>query len=159
MNAKHTLLTHFSQRYPKFPKSSSSHVSSDPSKPVVGLAFDLLSVKIGDMWRMSHYMEAIDLLFAEEEDDEGDDAAKAVERDINPTLDAGSNGKERGGNPPKKQRRPNGRPVVPVTNGAVEGSAPKRQSSPSSIAPEKKRTRSDVDMADMGQVFPDNVSQ
>ena len=80
MEAKHILLNHFSQRYPKLPKS---RVSSQ-EEGVVSISYDLMSVRIGDMWRMAYYIDAAEILFkTDEADDEGADVTDAVERDVN----------------------------------------------------------------------------
>lgn len=58
-NAYHTLLTHFSQRYPKIPvidESFSGHV---------GVAFDLMTVRLQDLPRLPLLVPAVKLLFDE----------------------------------------------------------------------------------------------
>ncbi|WVF65453.1 hypothetical protein IAT40_000181 [Kwoniella sp. CBS 6097] len=125
MNARHILLNHFSQRYPKLPKlpmpvpvpqedgpSSSSDTGSMTAQPVVSISFDFMSIRVGDMWKMAYYMEPMSMLFAEAEE-EGDAAEEgssstlgAVKGDINPSVDgvvqapAHANGKKggKGGN-------------------------------------------------------------
>ena len=115
MNARTTLLNHFSQRYPKLPKSSNWAGNDDPIRnpvgPIVCLSFDFMSVRIGDMWRMSHYMDALGLLFPEEEEEDGDNVLQAVERDVNTTVDskgsqqAYSNGSQQGHSKGSQQGR------------------------------------------------------
>lgn len=94
MGARHILLNHFSQRYPKVPKlptltpsdrPGSPTSSSGATEPIVSVSFDLMSVRVDEMWKMSHYMETIGLLFAEEEED-GDGAETAVAHDTNATV-------------------------------------------------------------------------
>ncbi|WWD21385.1 hypothetical protein CI109_105870 [Kwoniella shandongensis] len=102
MNARHILLNHFSQRYPKLPKlpapppppAPTSDTTVDQSTattipPVVSISFDFMSIRISDMWKMSYYMDPLSMLFAEvEEEGEGEDGVLgAVEGDVNPTLD------------------------------------------------------------------------
>nr|XP_018259272.1 uncharacterized protein I303_08200 [Kwoniella dejecticola CBS 10117]OBR81430.1 hypothetical protein I303_08200 [Kwoniella dejecticola CBS 10117] len=111
MNAKHILLNHFSQRYPKLPKLpvfsptpvptvSTDEAGNDtaatheiPSRPVVSISFDFMSLRIGDMWKMQYYMEPLSLLFveAEEEGDGEGSVVGAVRKDVNPTLDGNGN--------------------------------------------------------------------
>ncbi|KAM6497244.1 hypothetical protein JOM56_007717 [Amanita muscaria] len=79
MNAEHTLLTHFSARYPKMPPSSVL-AGPDPGEdvtegagsrpytrrkrnPVVAVAFDHLNLTIGSMWKVMHYLPAVEQSF------------------------------------------------------------------------------------------------
>lgn len=91
MKASHILLNHFSQRYPKFPKLN---LPTDPSSSntVISISFDFMSIKIGDMWKMAHYMEPLSMLFDEAEPEEGDSTTEAVENDLNPSVDQPSTG-------------------------------------------------------------------
>lgn len=76
MGAKSILLTHFSQRYPKFPDLSLTPLvddTADPTvettgKPPVTIAFDCASFRIGSLWKMEHYMGALTKTFPPEED-------------------------------------------------------------------------------------------
>ncbi|EIW66065.1 hypothetical protein TREMEDRAFT_70321 [Tremella mesenterica DSM 1558] len=66
----------------------SSPLQPDP-EPIISISFDLMSIRVGDMWKMSHYMEAMSLLFASEpEESEG-----MVEGDVN---SVGTRQKKRG---------------------------------------------------------------
>ena len=57
MNAKHTLLTHFSARYPKVPPSVTQEAENKAdTNNLVLPAFDHANMTIGDMWKMSHYL-------------------------------------------------------------------------------------------------------
>lgn len=86
MRSRNTLLTHFSQRYPKNPLSTIAPVSPRASEDVkafaasqtVALACDFVSVRIGDLWKMPHYNDAVSALYEEQddEDDEGDSGAE-----------------------------------------------------------------------------------
>ncbi|RXK38185.1 hypothetical protein M231_04559 [Tremella mesenterica] len=59
------------------------------SEPIISISFDLMSIRVGDMWKMSHYMEAMSLLFASEpEESEG-----MMEGDVN---NVGTRQKKRG---------------------------------------------------------------
>ena len=95
MEAEATLLTHFSQRYPKIPilkgarpsvvtdqSAACTRVSPTPAsggelhnkegtEPVVALAFDCASIPIGSMWKLSRYKPALERLFAELEEEPG----------------------------------------------------------------------------------------
>ncbi|PWN95607.1 hypothetical protein FA09DRAFT_134287 [Tilletiopsis washingtonensis] len=82
MNAKHCLLTHFSQRYPKLPRLSAPGAASESGKrePIVALAFDLASIAVRDMWKMERYRPALELLFdADEEEGAEGDAPSAAD--------------------------------------------------------------------------------
>lgn len=69
MNAKNLLLTHFSNRYPKLPVIAKDRSGGDG--PVVGVAFDFMSVSLGAMKRLNSYLPVLESCFAstiEEED-------------------------------------------------------------------------------------------
>jgi ribonuclease Z len=122
MNAKHILLNHFSQRYPKLPRTR-VHRSASTDAPIISISFDLMSARIDQLWRMEHYMDALALLFAGEEVEEGDNVTEAVRQDtgdINGQAQAQSTGKQPGkidkrrakpmeAAKTKKQRKPDGR--------------------------------------------------
>lgn len=73
MNARHILLNHFSQRYPKLPRLQPSEPAADVAVgPVVSLSFDLMSLRVGDMWKMAHFKDAISLLFPAEDEADGE---------------------------------------------------------------------------------------
>jgi ribonuclease Z len=69
MRAETILLTHFSARHPKIPMSvmdisnspprSPSMINARP-KPTIALAFDQSSLRVGDMWKMKHYLPALE---------------------------------------------------------------------------------------------------
>lgn len=63
MNAKYTLLNHFSQRYPKIPSLSKEQSN-------VCFSFDLMTIPIKRIPVLPKYTEAISLLFKEEEEQE-----------------------------------------------------------------------------------------
>jgi ribonuclease Z len=81
MRSRHTLLTHFSQRYPKNPLSTVAPLESWLSEEdkafaktqVVALASDFVSVAIGDLWKLPLYTDAIAALFEEQKDDDESD--------------------------------------------------------------------------------------
>lgn len=72
MNACNILLTHFSARYPKFPPEFvvKEHRGS---APIVAVAFDCSRFRIGDMWKLSMYMPAIEQCFMETKEEEGEE--------------------------------------------------------------------------------------
>jgi len=114
MKASHILLNHFSQRYPKLPKLNLPADDGTGSKQAdISISFDFMSIKVGEMWKMAHYMDALSLLFDEAEPEDGDDTTGAVEGDINPTVDT-PNGKPKNSSN-AKQSKP--------TGGATEGEA------------------------------------
>lgn len=72
MNARHTILTHFSTRYPDMP-SYLAEASVENGGPNVALAFDHARMRVGDLWKMPLYLRAIEKSFqdtAEPEDEE-----------------------------------------------------------------------------------------
>ena len=85
MGAKHILLNHFSQRYPKIPVLPDSQPGQDG--PTIAISFDFMSIRVGDMWKMAHYIKPISILVAGAEPEEGDNTSHAVETDTNPTTD------------------------------------------------------------------------
>lgn len=62
-----TILTHFSQRYPKVPVINESFVDH------VGIAFDLMTVRLTDLPRLPSLVPAVKVLFDEEEEEEGEE--------------------------------------------------------------------------------------
>ncbi|KAG6839604.1 hypothetical protein C0991_000997 [Blastosporella zonata] len=73
MRAQHVLLTHFSARYPKMPPSAFQRPRNGDFRPVVALAFDHANFKIGDMWKASYYLRALEQSFRETVAEEGDE--------------------------------------------------------------------------------------
>jgi ribonuclease Z len=73
MEAKHILLTHFSQRYPKITNLNSAATATNTGALTqstnetsnVALAFDGAAVPIGSLWKLSKYTPALGQLFAE----------------------------------------------------------------------------------------------
>lgn len=68
--AKVTLLTHFSQRYPQMARlgggssnNSSSSSSSSSTTPILTIGMDMLSLNMNDMWKMNKYLPAMEVLF------------------------------------------------------------------------------------------------
>ncbi|ORX39176.1 hypothetical protein BD324DRAFT_618739 [Kockovaella imperatae] len=69
--AQNLLLTHFSQRYPRVARLKGDQKPGDG--PELAIAFDLMSIKIRDMWRMQYYTDAFDTLFPPEQEAESGD--------------------------------------------------------------------------------------
>jgi ribonuclease Z len=69
MNARFTLLNHFSQRYPKLPVLSEEQSN-------VCFSFDMMSIPIKQIPLLPKYTNAIQLAFKEEEAEEEEDFAK-----------------------------------------------------------------------------------
>ena len=76
MEAKTCLLTHFSARYPKLPpvsssthsRESASSESGDERTPLIAIAFDLMSLRVDEFWKMEKYQKAMEVLFDDGED-------------------------------------------------------------------------------------------
>ncbi|GAA6021489.1 hypothetical protein JCM11491_006513 [Sporobolomyces phaffii] len=67
MQARHLLLTHFSARYPKLPPASAPLAVSELRRPVVATAFDLMTLKLSEFWKMEKYRDALDTLLGWDE--------------------------------------------------------------------------------------------
>ncbi|WWC73000.1 uncharacterized protein I206_106964 [Kwoniella pini CBS 10737] len=137
MKAKHILLNHFSQRYPKLPKlpvftPTPSTVEGAESTekeylPIVSISFDFMSLRIGDMWKMQYYMEPLSLLFVEaEEEGEGEDSViGAVRKDVNPTLDGNENGQNKNHKNSQPSTKLDGSILNEESNGQEKGKSKK----------------------------------
>jgi len=70
MNAKHILLTHFSQKWSKVPEFvlewSDKRHGEDKKYENVGIAFDHMSVKVGEMWKLPLMLDAFEVMYADE---------------------------------------------------------------------------------------------
>lgn len=77
MKADVTLLNHFSARYPKMPPSLVDVDRLDPAAPVIAVAFDHARMRLGDMWKLNHYLPALERNFSETVE-EGDEEADAL---------------------------------------------------------------------------------
>jgi ribonuclease Z len=69
MNAKHILLTHFSQKWsrvPEFVLDWEKHKEDGEKYENVGIAFDHMSVKIGDMWKLPLMFSAYEVMYGDE---------------------------------------------------------------------------------------------
>ncbi|RHZ49596.1 hypothetical protein Glove_519g75 [Diversispora epigaea] len=65
MKAHYTLLTHFSQRYPKVPT-----FQDDNGR--IAVSFDLMQTTIGDLYKSSKYLKAIKVLYSEDSEEAKD---------------------------------------------------------------------------------------
>jgi ribonuclease Z len=77
MNAQVTLLTHFSQRYPKIPLLSSTASNG------ICYAFDLMRVSFSDLSFVHHLMELLPLLFKDDEEEEEDNDEEETQQQQN----------------------------------------------------------------------------
>ncbi|KAF9909274.1 Zinc phosphodiesterase ELAC protein 2 [Linnemannia zychae] len=76
MEARHTLLTHFSQRYPKIPR-----FEADDKATIIGLCFDLMSVKLGEIEHLAKFLPALQVLYSPQSEEamEGEEESNDVE--------------------------------------------------------------------------------
>ncbi|KAK3842743.1 MAG: beta-lactamase-like protein [Linnemannia gamsii] len=76
MEAQHTLLTHFSQRYPKIPR-----FDADDKTTVIGICFDLMSVKFGEIEHLAKFLPALEVLYSPQSDEakEGEEESNDAE--------------------------------------------------------------------------------
>lgn len=74
MEARHLLLTHFSARYPKLPPPSTFDSSEQTHRPVVATAFDLMTLRLDEFWKVERYRDAMDALLSWDEAEDRDDA-------------------------------------------------------------------------------------
>lgn len=98
MNAQNILLTHFSQRYPKLPDlglvpmvDESARVLDQERRAPIAVAFDCASMRVGSMWKMEHYMDALAKTFPQEDETaptEEDLAMEPASRPASPTKKA-----------------------------------------------------------------------
>ncbi|KAF9038581.1 hypothetical protein BJ165DRAFT_1352473 [Panaeolus papilionaceus] len=89
MNAKNILLTHFSARHPKMPPSVVEQEKlRSKDDPVVAPAFDLTSLTIGSLWKMKHYLPALEMNFNDTKDQDEEAGAEVSEAlDVNVSRD------------------------------------------------------------------------
>lgn len=71
MNAKYTILTHFSQRYSKLPRFESDSVEKN-----VGLAFDNMQLTVHDLQIMHKFYDVLKIMFTEHCDEMDQKALK-----------------------------------------------------------------------------------
>ncbi|EMR11049.1 hypothetical protein PNEG_00648 [Pneumocystis murina B123] len=63
MNANFTLLTHFSQRYPKIPNFI---MNDNNNQNRLGIAFDGMEIEFSDLWKLPYYSNALKVLYSDE---------------------------------------------------------------------------------------------
>jgi hypothetical protein len=102
----------------------------------VAVAFDLMSLRISEMWQFKHYVKALQVLFSEMEADDGTDADGGASLQAGPAAEAESNGKSNGaeggagggkkakGKQPKSQLQD---PAVNTAGAAASGEAGQKQ--------------------------------
>jgi ribonuclease Z len=74
MNAKHTILTHFSQRYPKIPLFDSVHQNQ------ISIAFDLMVFNMGLTTILPAMIPLLRLMFSEETEDDEEDKIELTKK-------------------------------------------------------------------------------
>ncbi|BGP27122.1 3' tRNA processing endoribonuclease [Rhodotorula toruloides] len=82
MRARHLLLTHFSARYPKLPPPSAFATDGEAHRPIVANAFDLMSLRLADFWKVERYRDAMDALLSWDEAGDRDDADELSGKDL-----------------------------------------------------------------------------
>jgi len=94
MQAKRILLTHFSQRYPKFP-------NVEETDQTVLFAFDLMTVKLHEFRKAELFIPALRLLFVNENvaKDDGPEEAEALKEELDECVPAQKKAK-----PPKQPK-------------------------------------------------------
>ncbi|KAI0088823.1 hypothetical protein BDY19DRAFT_890423 [Irpex rosettiformis] len=72
MKAENILLTHFSTRYPKLPRSIFSYRSGNPfaRQPNLALAFDQACMPLGEIYKFKAYLPAIEKCFSIPQDED-----------------------------------------------------------------------------------------
>jgi hypothetical protein len=71
MQAQNVLLTHFSQRYPRVPPLN------DPEHRT-GVAFDMMSVRLRDLWKIPYLIPGVRALFPEDSEEAKNEDAVSV---------------------------------------------------------------------------------
>lgn len=74
MEAKHVVLTHFSQRYPKLPELSALTLRNNDSEKVpVAIAFDMMRIRLGEIADQADHFDAIGKALEDGEQSEGEE--------------------------------------------------------------------------------------
>lgn len=151
MNAKYLLLNHFSQRYPKLPRIQPFDPASEQKRPIIALAFDLMSLPLKAFPAMETYNDALEALFIEMEEVEPESDA---EEEIQTKPGDKKNGKKIKGKQNKEsqnasaeasegkqpqsirqRKRQERREGLQTERASVSGTAVKEAASPSSKKP------------------------
>lgn len=74
MKARRVLLTHFSQRYPKIGNAFERDAARDAADQVVLMAFDMMSVKLGDFKKAELFLPALRKMLEASGEEEAEDA-------------------------------------------------------------------------------------
>ena len=78
MGAEHLLLTHFSQRYPRFPHGAAA---AEPGGVRIAVAFDGMDVDLRRLGHLGRYLPALQCLFAGDDDADEDADAEGAPAD------------------------------------------------------------------------------
>ncbi|KAF9921554.1 hypothetical protein FBU30_008389 [Linnemannia zychae] len=83
MGAMNTLLTHFSQRYPQIPR-----FNAEDKATTVGVCFDMMSVKIGEIEHLAKFLPALEILYSPQSDEakEGEEENNDAELKVLQTI-------------------------------------------------------------------------
>lgn len=145
MQADYLLLNHFSQRYPKLPRLQAPTDNASGKRPVIALAFDLMTLPLSSFWKMENYTDALEELFVEVEGAESE-TAQSESGDVT-TERAKDKGKAAGqgkvnGKPsemPKanKRKRERGQP----SNGKIDNGVTILSEQPSEESRSSKRSK------------------
>ncbi|GJJ73180.1 ribonuclease Z [Entomortierella parvispora] len=77
MDAKFTLLTHFSQRYPSIP-----NFDGDDKSTTIGICFDLMSVKLSQIPQLPKFLPALRCLFSPQSEEALDEEEESKHSEI-----------------------------------------------------------------------------
>jgi ribonuclease Z len=133
MKAKHVLLNHFSQRYPKgvhfdlktIDPTSPPDVQANAAVQVIGLALDLIRVPIGEMWKLRAYYPAVSMLNDDGVEEEGGEGEGGDDEGAGLLQEEGKEGK--GGGKKEKPKKEKKEKVAKGGGGAQEGQGEKKQ--------------------------------
>ena len=121
MQAKTLMLTHFSQRYPKLPVISQEGHGKQKMK--VALGFDMMRMKVGEIWRFEKFIPALRELYKDEGEEE-DAVVVIAEKDVQSSTGGNKQEKRKGKQPKQgrqaRQGKQNGKQVNSLTE---EGSS------------------------------------
>ncbi|PWN44746.1 hypothetical protein IE81DRAFT_253936 [Ceraceosorus guamensis] len=165
MHAKRIYLTHFSQRYPKLPKiTASNHYNTasaeglqEPLGDVSGvepiaanstataatvpiaIAFDLVSVPLKEMWKYTHYIPALELLFNAVKDEDAPEEGAEEANTLDGGADPAPNG-DRAGSSASGALQFSQKMLEELADVAMNGSAPRK-----ALGPEKTTSKAAVE--------------
>jgi ribonuclease Z len=145
MQADYLLLNHFSQRYPKLPRLQAPIDNASGKRPVIALAFDLMTLPLSSFWKMENYTDALEELFVEVEGAESEtapseagDATTERAKDKGKTVgQAKVNGKPSEMPKANKRKRERGQP----SNGKIDNGVTILSEQPSEESRSSKRSK------------------